>query len=149
MAIESSSKSPLQKAQSLGQSIWCDDISRNLISSGRLEDLINSGVTGLTTNPTIFEKALNATQDYDLDIARLVATGKSNKDIFEELSIFDVQKVADALMKIYSDSNYTDGYVSYELPPTLADDSAASVEEALRLFSLINRPNLMLSLIHI
>ena len=144
MAIGASRNSPLQKAQSLGQSIWCDDISRNLIKSGRLEDLISRGVTGLTTNPTIFEKALNATHDYDLDIARLVASGKSNKDIFEELSIFDVQKVADALMEIYTDSNYTDGYVSYELSPNLADDTAASVEEALRLFSLINRPNLMI-----
>ena len=87
MASINTRESNLQKAQSMGQSVWCDDISRDLINSGRLEDLISKGVTGLTTNPTIFEKALNATGDYDFDIAQQISSGKSNKDIFENLSI--------------------------------------------------------------
>lgn len=144
MASINTHESNLQKAQSMGQSIWCDDISRNLINSGRLKDLISKGVTGLTTNPTIFEKALNATGDYDFDIAQQISSGKSNKDIFEDLSIFDVQQVADALKEVYIGSNYSDGYVSYELPPNLAQNSAASVKEAVRLFELIDRPNIMI-----
>lgn len=133
----------IHRAQALGQSVWYDNIRRGLLTSGELGALVKQGITGVTSNPTIFEKALSSSTDYDDAIAALVAAGKSPTDIFEALSIEDIQGAADVLRSIYDHTDRTDGFASYELPPHLAHDSAASIAEARRLFRALGRPNVM------
>src|SRR5258706_13614223 len=107
------SENPLLKLRELGQSIWLDFLSRGLIRSGRLKTLIdNDGVSGVTSNPAIFEKAINGSSDYDADIRRLAERGKTPMDIYQELAISDIRDAADLLLPIYSRTSGNDGYVS-------------------------------------
>jgi transaldolase/glucose-6-phosphate isomerase len=130
----------------LGQSIWLDNIQRSMLTSGRLAKMVADGwITGMTSNPTIFEKAIANSSDYAAAIETLALNpGISPYDAFVRLAVEDIQGAADVLRPIYERSHREDGYISLELPPGLERDTAASVQEAKRLFALVDRPNVMI-----
>ena len=115
-----------------------------MLTTGELAQLLKQGVTGLTSNPTIFEKAISGSTDYDRALAEFVAAGKTPHEAFEALAIEDIQGAADILRAVYDNTAGADGYASIEVPPSLAHDTEATVREARRLFSLIRRPNVMI-----
>ncbi|MCX7624349.1 MAG: bifunctional transaldolase/phosoglucose isomerase [Thermomicrobium sp.] len=136
---------PLRQLAVYGQSFWLDFLSRPLITSGELARLIeDDGLRGVTSNPTIFDKAIASTDEYDEEITELAARGLSDETIFEELAVHDVQKACDLLWLVYEASRGQDGFVSLELPPSLAYDTERTIEEARRLFAKIDRPNAMI-----
>ena len=128
----------------LGQSIWYDNISRTLLTSGRLRALIDDGLLGMTSNPTIFEKAIAASDDYDGDLRRLVAGGAGVEAIYDGLTIAGVAAAADELRRVYERTNGRDGFVSIEVAPTLANDAEGTVADARRLWKALDRPNIMI-----
>ena len=134
----------LHQLYKFGQSIWYDNISFDLIKSGKLQDLLDSGVRGITSNPTIFDKAISDSTDYDEAIQALAAEGKSIDDIYQELTIRDIGHAADLLRTIYHHSNCQDGYVSLEVSPKLARDTEGTIEQARKLFAALDRPNIMI-----
>lgn len=136
----------LQKTYTLGQSIWIDYIERSFIVSGELQRWISAGVRGLTSNPTIFQKAISNSSVYDEDIDGLFLQGKSVQQIYEKLAIQDIRDAADLFYSIYQQSNGVDGYVSLEVSPDLAYNTKSTIAEAKRLFSLVDRPNLMIKI---
>ncbi len=127
-----------------GQSIWLDFISRELLRSGRLQRLIDQGVRGLTSNPTIFDQAIGTGQGYDDDLARLAAAGATPFQAYDALAQADVAAAADLLRPLYEASEGTDGFVSIEVNPDLAYDSEGTVAEARRLWEALDRPNIMI-----
>src|SRR5699024_9142630 len=127
------------------QSPWIDFIDRELITTGRLGDLIDEGIRGLTSNPTIFAKAVSSGQ-YDELIKHQIDAGHSNEQIFEEIAVSDVGDAADALRTVYDDSNGTDGFASIEVEPALADDTAKTVERARHLWTRLGRPNVFVKI---
>ncbi len=136
---------PLQQLASVGQSFWLDNLSRSLITTGELERLIrDDGLHGMTSNPTIFEKALSAGDAYDAQIRRLTREGANKEEIFEDLAFHDIRRAADLLRPVYLATDKQDGYVSIELPPYLASETERSVREAKRIFASIGRPNVMI-----
>lgn len=137
---------PLIEVQQHGQSIWYDSISRDLIVSGELRRLVeHDGVRGVTSNPAIFEKAITGSSDYDPAIRALVAQGASDSvEIFERLAVQDIQLGCDVLRPVYDGSAGADGFVSLEVSPHLAYDTAATLDEARRLWTAVGRPNLMI-----
>ena len=134
----------LQELQSLGQSVWFDNIRRGFIKSGELQRLIDLGVSGLTSNPSIFEKAITGSADYDDALMRLAAEGGSASEIFEGLAIEDIRDAADLLLPVYERTAGGDGFASIEVSPHLARDTAGTVAEARRLRSELGRPNVMI-----
>ena len=134
---------PILQAQSLGQSTWHDNIRRGLLTSGKLAELIRLGITGLTSNPTIFEKAIAGSTDYDSALLELARSGASPAQAFDTLALEDIRDAADVLRSVYDHTNGDDGYASLEVPPSLAYDTEATVAEARRLFALLDRPNVM------
>lgn len=138
--------SPIIKVQEFGQSIWYDNISRSLISSGELARLVEEdGVLGVTSNPAIFEKAIGSSADYDASIAELVGQGVGEAvTLFEHLAIADIRMGADALRGVYDSTKRVDGYVSLEVSPYLANDTEGTLEEARRLWKAVDRENLMI-----
>ncbi|CAB1129193.1 Transaldolase [Candidatus Hydrogenisulfobacillus filiaventi] len=128
----------------LGQSIWYDNIRRGLLDSGELARLIEAGVSGVTSNPTIFEKAIGGSNDYDAAITELVRRGLDAQAIYDQLTLEDIGRGADLLRPVYDRTNGEDGYISIEVPPTLAADTPATVAEARRIFGTLNRPNVMI-----
>jgi transaldolase/glucose-6-phosphate isomerase len=134
----------LQQLADLGQSIWYDNIRRALLDSGELRALVDVGVTGVTSNPSIFEKAIAGSADYDQALGELVSQDKSEDDIFEALAIEDIQRTADLLRPVYDRTHGADGYVSLEVSPRLAYDTEGTVAEARRLFAALDRPNVMI-----
>lgn len=126
-----------------GQSIWLDFISRSLIQSGQLKELIKIGITGLTSNPTIFNNAIKTGSEYNEDIRSLSRMNKSAFEIYDELTIKDIQDAADLFRPIYEQTNGRDGYVSLEVNPHLAFDAEKTIQEAHRLHSKVARPNVM------
>lgn len=130
----------------LGQSIWLDYISRSFITSGDMNNLINLGIRGVTSNPSIFEKAITGSSDYDLELDTLIKDGYTVEKLYESLTVVDIQKAADLLSPIYQQSNGEDGYVSLEVNPNLAYDTNSTIEEAQRLWDIVNRPNLMIKI---
>ncbi len=134
----------IQELQKLGQSVWFDNVSRRLIKSGDLQKLIDSGITGLTSNPSIFEKAISGGADYDDAMVVLARGGKSTAEIFEALAIEDIRDVADLLRPIYDATGGRDGYASLEVNPHLAADTEGTAAEARRLFAELDRPNVMI-----
>ncbi|MDE2936706.1 MAG: transaldolase [Chloroflexi bacterium] len=137
-------QNPIADLLQHGQAVWLDEISRELLDSGRLSELIAAGVRGVTSNPTIFEKAISSSSDYDADISALRGQGLEPEAVFEEVALADITRACDLFADVYSASGRSDGFVSYELPPRLADDEAASVAAARRLFAKVDRPNLMI-----
>jgi transaldolase len=135
---------PLLELHRLGQSVWLDNISRHILNSGELKKLIEEdGLCGVTSNPTIFEKAINGSQDYNADIKRLARDGKSVEDIYDVLVVEDIQRAADLFRTRFRESSGHDGYVSLEVSPKLANDTDKTLHEARRLWKRVNRPNLM------
>ena len=134
----------ITKVNNLGQSIWYDNISKKMILSGELESLINNGVSGLTSNPTIFFKAITGSTDYDKQLNELALQTSDTETIYEYLVIEDIRSVADLLKSTYEKTNGADGYVSLEVNPNLANETDKTVEEAKRLFETVNRKNLMI-----
>ncbi len=128
----------------LGQSIWLDNISRSMIESGRLKEMVGKGLRGLTSNPSIFDKAISLSGDYDKKISGLKSKGLSGVEIYDELSMADVRDAADIFLPIYDETRGFDGYVSLEVDPGLAQDIENSVAEGKRLFKRVSRPNLMI-----
>ncbi|HZA24437.1 MAG TPA: transaldolase, partial [Dehalococcoidia bacterium] len=135
---------PVQETNRLGQSIWYDNIRRGMIKSGELQGLIDLGVTGLTANPTIFEKAIAGSTDYDDALLELARAGKSANECYEALAVEDIQTVADLLRPIYDQTSGTDGYASLEVSPHLAHDTEGTIAEARRFFATLHRPNVMI-----
>ena len=133
----------VQEVQRLGQSIWYDNIRRGLIRSGELASLIELGVTGVTSNPTIFEKAIAGSTDYDEALLELAGSDKSTQRLFEVFAIEDIRAAADLLRPVYDRSGGEDGYASLEVSPTLAHDTEGTIGEAVRLFVALDRPNVM------
>lgn len=136
--------SRIRQISELGQAIWLDFISRDLLRSGKLRDLVNRGMTGMTSNPTIFQKSIAAGREYDDQIRELAAARKSTYEIYEALAMQDIGEAADQIRSVYNESQARDGFVSIEVNPRLADDSDATIEEARRLFRSIDRPNVMI-----
>ena len=131
-----------------GQSIWMDNLSRDLIESGELKQSIaDKGIRGITSNPSIFEKAIVGNEVYDEAIEAGIKADKSVEEIYEDLIFTDIRNACDIFMPVYKESNGLDGYVSIEVPPSLAkttDDS--TIEEARRYYQAIDRPNLMIKI---
>ena len=136
----------IQKALELGQSIWLDFISRDLMNFGKLKQLVESGLRGETSNPSIFEKSISKSADYDPDIHEGHAKHWTAPQIFEHLAVRDVTRACDAFRGVYDSSGGTDGFVSIEVSPGLAHDTDATIEEARRLWKSMNRPNLMVKI---
>lgn len=135
---------PTLAVQALGQSFWYDNIQRGLIASGELKRLIDDyGVMGITSNPSIFEKAITQSADYDAQISELAASTADAKALYERLAIQDIRAGADLLAPIHERTGGRDGYVSLEVSPTLAHDLRGTLEEARRLFKTVARPNVM------
>ena len=134
--------SPLQKLHKLGQSAWYDNIRRGHIKSGELEKLIEMGVGGLTSNPTIFEKAIGGSTDYD-DALLTLTHSATTEEVLETLAVEDIQAAADLLRSVYDRTGGADGYASLEVNPHLAQDTQGTIAEARRLFAALDRPNVM------
>jgi transaldolase/glucose-6-phosphate isomerase len=134
----------LEQLADLGQAIWLDFIRRSLITSGELQSLVDEGLCGMTSNPTIFEKAISGSDDYDEDMRRLVADGASVMEIYEVLAFDDICAAADVLRPVYDRTAGTDGYVSLEVNPNLAHSTEGTIAEARRLFATLDRPNVMI-----
>ena len=134
---------PVQEVQRLGQSIWYDNIRRGLIKSGELQRLIDLGVSGVTSNPTIFEKAIAGSTDYDEALLKLALHDVGPQSVFEALAIEDIRAAADLLRPIYDRTAGADGYASLEVSPHLAHDTEGTIAEARRLFAALDRPNVM------
>jgi transaldolase len=129
-----------------GQSIWLDFITRSFMAEGKLQKLISEdGLRGVTSNPTIFQKALGGSE-YDEQINQLVRTEKSTDEIFEELAIADIQRACDLFKPVYDQAQGRDGFVSIEVDPRLASDTQGTLTAARRLWSRVNRPNVMVKI---
>lgn len=138
-------ETPLLKLERLGQSIWMDFIRRGMISSGELKQLIEEdGLRGVTSNPSIFEKAITGSRDYDDTIRALALGGKSVDQIYAALTVEDIQQVADLFRPVYDRLDGADGLVSLEVSPRLAHDTAGTVADARRLWVAVARPNVMI-----
>jgi transaldolase len=140
------SENPLLKLSSLGQSVWLDLIRRNMLTpGGEMQKLIEKdGVRGVTSNPAIFEKAINGSSDYDNEIRALGKQGRNTTEIYENLAIDDVGRAADYFRPLYDSTKGGDGFVSIEVSPKLAQDTDGTVGEARRLWKALNRPNIMI-----
>jgi transaldolase / glucose-6-phosphate isomerase len=137
---------PLQQLARLGQSIWYDNIQRRMITSGDLKRLIDQGLLGLTSNPSIFEKAIGGSHDYDAAMHRLVEAGATAEQIYDALTIEDVGLAADVFRPVYQRTHGADGYVSIEVSPRLAHDTAGTLADARRLWRTLQRPNVMIKI---
>jgi transaldolase len=140
---------PLQELEQHGQSVWLDSIRRSMFTSGELSRLIaEDGVRGLTSNPTIFQKAVTAGTDYDAQVRDLVLhqPDLSVRDLYDRVVIADIQMAADALRPVYEATSGLDGYVSLEVPPPVAHDTEATVAEARQYWRAVNRPNLLIKI---
>jgi len=136
--------SAIKDLNKLGQSIWLDFIRRSLIASGELEALVARGVSGITSNPTIFEKAIAGSADYDEALRELVEEGKTNEEIYLALALDDIRRAADLFRPVWERSGGADGYVSLEANPKLAYDAEGTIAEARMLFKALGRPNVMI-----
>lgn len=135
----------LTQIRALGQSIWWDDIQRGLLVSGQLKQMVEEdGLSGLTSNPAIFEKAIAGSHDYDEAIRALAEAGRSTSEIYSALTIEDITLAADVLRPVYEQAGGGDGFVSMEVSPLLAHDTAGTIREARQLWETIARPNLMI-----
>jgi transaldolase len=135
---------PLASFRAAGQSLWLDSLSRRLLRSGELDRLIAAGVTGVTSNPTIFAQAFSSHEDYAEDVAQLAAAGTTPREVYERLVAADVREAASRLLPTWRGSERWDGCVSVEVAPDTADDEAATLAEAERWWGAIAHPNLMI-----
>lgn len=137
----------LQIEQNYGQSIWMDNLSRSIIQSGELKQLMEErGIVGITSNPAIFEKAIVGNAIYDADIEAGIRAKKSVLEIYESLVFDDIRNACDIFKSVYESSNKLDGYVSIEVPPNIADDTQSTIEQARRYYEQIGRENVMIKI---
>lgn len=134
---------PINELNEAGQSVWLDNINRSMLKSGRLKERIGLGLRGMTSNPSIFDNAVSKSNDYDDEIVALSKAGKSLMEIYDELTIRDIQAAADMYKSVFEESNGLDGYVSLEVDPRLARKAQETIDEALRLYQKVDRPNVM------
>ena len=140
-------KNPIQLLYELKQSVWYDNINRGLLENGEIARMINAGdIQGMTSNPTIFEKAIAKSNSYDEALKPLIKSGYSPEDIFYKLAVEDIQNAADLFLPLYKQTNCHDGYVSLEVSPYLANDTLKTCNEADRLWKLVDRPNVMIKI---
>ena len=138
---------PTQQLHERGQSLWLDNITRALLTSGTLRRYIDElGITGLTSNPTIFDHAISQSNDYDSAIRDKLAAGRSGEDLFFDLALEDLTVAADLFQPINAATNGIDGWVSLEVSPTLADDTAGTIAAAQELHARAGRPNLFIKI---
>jgi transaldolase/glucose-6-phosphate isomerase len=139
------STNPLLQLHALGQSIWLDQMSRSLLTTGGLKRLIDEdGLRGVTSNPTIFQKAISGSQDYAEQLEKLARGGSNVSQIYEEIVLQDIGNGSDVLRGVYDANDGADGFISLEVSPLLANDTKATIEEAKKLFAHLNRPNVMI-----
>ncbi len=130
-----------------GQSVWYDNIQRSLLKNGELAGMIQRGeIRGVTSNPTIFMNAITKSQDYDASLLPLASSSLTPEEIFFHLAIEDIQAAADLFLPLYQESSGGDGYVSLEVSPYLANDTAATLAQAKQLWQRVDRPNLMIKI---
>ncbi len=130
-----------------GQSYWLDNLSRKKLTSGELQKRVSGqGLRGITSNPSIFNKSISGSADYDDQIKELAAKGSTVQEIYDALTVKDVQDACDILKPVYDSSGGTDGFVSLEVSPYLARDTNGSISEARRLYQLVNRPNCLIKI---
>ena len=140
-------KTSIEKLEDFGQSVWLDYIQRSMTRGGRLKDLIEqSGIRGVTSNPAIFEKAIDNSNDYDDDINQLVRQGKSAHEIYEILTVQDIKEAADVFRSLYERTQGQDGYVSLEVSPHIAHDTEMTIREARELWKKVSRPNIFIKI---
>jgi len=138
-------KNSVYQIKNFGQSIWYDNIERSILTSGKLEKMVEEdGISGVTSNPTIFEKAITQSNEYDPEIKEMAGENKTAEEVYESLTIKDVTLAADILYKIYKETERKDGYVSIEVSPKYAYDIDQTICEAQRLFMRIGRENIMI-----
>jgi transaldolase len=138
---------PLLELPKLGQSVWYDNIRRGLITSGEFRRMVEAdGVSGVTSNPSIFNQAITASVDYDAAIRELISQGKDEVDIYQALVVQDIQMAADILRPIYDRTEGRDGFVSLEVSPELAYETQASIDSARALFRALDRPNVFIKI---
>ena len=136
---------PLQRLHDYGQSVWLDYISRRLLDEGELGRLVHAAeVWGVTANPTIFERAIAGSSEYDDRLRALVAAGQSGSEVYESLVGQDIQQAADILRPVYEQTAGADGYVSIEVAPALAHDTAGTIQEAKKFHHALARPNILI-----
>lgn len=138
------SESKMNELAQLGQSIWLDYIDRPLLESGKLTTMIGEGLRGMTSNPSIFNNAIGSSSDYDGKIRMLNESGKTRFEIYDELTVRDIQDATDQFKGVYDQTNGLDGYVSLEIDPRIARKVQEQAQEGLRLFKKVDRPNLMI-----
>ncbi|MDX2214789.1 MAG: transaldolase [Oculatellaceae cyanobacterium bins.114] len=137
----------LLEIKQYGQSIWMDNLTRDILQSGELKDLVeNKGIAGITSNPAIFEKAINGNKMYDADIEAGIRASKPVLEIYESLTFDDIRNACDILRPVYEASNGLDGYVSIEVPPTIARDTEKTIQEAKRYYAAIGKENVMIKI---
>lgn len=137
----------LVELHKFGQSIWSDYIDREMLNSGKLKSLIEKDeISGVTSNPSIFEKAISGSDDYDFEIRTSALLGRTSKEIYEDLTVSDIKRSADILMPVFKKSNGEDGFVSLEVSPHLAYDTEGSIVEARRLWQKVERANLLIKI---
>lgn len=134
----------LHELTRLGQAVWLDFINRDLLRGGRLRELLRAGVTGMTSNPSIFQNAIADGREYDDQLRELAKAGKTAYEIYEALAFRDIADAADQLRSIYDETAGRDGYVSIEVDPKLAHDTQPTIDAARRIFREIDRPNVMI-----
>lgn len=138
---------PLVELTKMGQSVWFDQMERKLVTTGRLKEMIkNDALRGLTSNPTIFEKAIGGSDDYDAQLRGLAAGNRTASDIYDALVLEDISNAADVFRPVYDELHGEDGFVSIEVSPLLARDTKATIAEARRLFDALGRPNVMIKI---
>jgi transaldolase len=138
---------PTKALHDLGQSLWIDDITRDMLDSGTLRKYIDEyAVTGLTSNPTIFDNAISKSESYDDEVKRLFKAGYSGEALFFELALQDLSRAADMFLPVHERTATVDGFVSLEVSPLLAYDTEATVAEAKRLFERAHKPNLFIKI---
>jgi len=140
-------RNKLKSIQDLGQSIWLDFFDRKIMDTGKLKKLIDDdGIRGVTANPSIFEKAINSSSDYEKDIMVLSKQKGSNEDTFFSLAVIDIKRAADFFKLVYEETNGADGFVSIEVSPHLAHDTEGTIRQARELWDAINRKNVMIKI---
>ena len=136
----------MQQLTQFGQSIWLDNIRRSMFASGELASLIDQGLRGMTSNPTIFEKAIGAGNFYDEQLRSLIGKETDPTALFEALAIQDIRSACDAFAGLFESSHGGDGFVSLEVSPTLANDTQGTIDAAARLWKAVDRPNVMIKI---
>jgi transaldolase len=136
----------LRELAAAGQSVWLDNIKRSMFASGELQKLVDIGLRGQTSNPTIFEHAIGSGTDYDAQLKGLIGNEHDPQNLFEALAIQDIRSACDVFAPVFKSTNGLDGYVSLEVSPTLAHDTKATTDAAARLWKAVDRPNVMIKI---